>query len=164
MADNTKQKKIETVSKLTDAFKKASSVVFVHFKGMNVADESAMRYGLRAEGILYTIAKKTLLRRALENLGHAHKEVPLEGEIAIAHGGTDATAVARAVYGFAKKFTDKLAIVGGIFEGRLIGQAKMQEIALIPSLQILRVMLAQVLNSPRQRFVVALSKVAEKKN
>lgn len=163
MADNTKQKKTELVSKLTDALKSAVSVVFVHFKGMNVADESAMRRGLRADSISYTVAKKTLVRRALEGLGHAHKEVPLEGEIAIAHGGKDATAVARSLHEFVKKFTDKLTIVGGIFEGKLIGQARMQEIALIPSLQTLRGMFVNVINSPIQGLVVALNAIAQKK-
>jgi hypothetical protein len=40
----------------------------------------------------------------------------------------------------------------------------MQEIATIPPLATLRAMFAQIVNSPRQRFAVVLSKVAEKKN
>ena len=59
---------------------------------------------------------------------------------------------------------DKLTILGGIFEGKLVGQAHMQEIATIPPMAVLRAMFAQILNSPRQRFAVVLSKVAETKN
>ena len=161
----TKEQKKEISERLEEALKNAASTVFVHFSKVNVADESAMRRSLRADGVKYFVAKKTLIRRALEKLGHAADEVPMQGEIAIAYGGeNDSTLPARLVHEFGKKLADKLAIVGGIFEGKLVGEAMMREIATIPSLQTLRAMFAQVVNSPRQRFAVVLSKVAETKN
>jgi large subunit ribosomal protein L10 len=161
----TKAEKAVVIDKLEGAFKDATSSVFVHFTKVTVAEESAMRRALRAEGVSYFVAKKTLMRRALERLGHAHAELPLEGEVAVAYGGgADATIAARLVHEFGKKFADKLTILGGIFEGKLAGAAWMQEIATIPPLQTLRAMFAQLLNSPRQRFAVVLSKVAETKN
>lgn len=160
----TKEQKKEITERLEEAFKNATSTVFVHFSKVNVADESAMRRALREGGVQYFVAKKTLVRRALDSLGHAHAEMPLEGEIAVAYGGEgDATAPARLVHEFVKKFADKHVILGGIFEGKLVGQGAMQEIATIPPLQTLYAMFAQLLNSPRQRFAVVLSKVAETK-
>ena len=161
----TKEQKKEIVARLEDAFKNATSTVFVHFSKLNVAEESAMRRSLRADGVKYFVAKKTLIKRALDTLGHAHADVPLKGEVAVAYGGEgDATAPARLIHEFGKKLTDKLSILGGTFEGKLMGQAGMQEIATIPSLQTLRAMFVQVVNSPRARFAVVLSKVAETKN
>ncbi len=161
----TKAEKAVIIDKLEDAFKSAASSVLVHFTKVTVADESAMRRSLRNDGVQYFVAKKTLIRRALEKLGHAHADMPMDGEVAVAYGGAgDATAAARLVNEFSKKFVDKLVILGGIFEGKLMGQAEMQEIATIPPMQTLRAMLAQILNSPRQRLAVVLSKVAETKN
>lgn len=161
----TKEQKREISERLEDAFKNATSTVFVHFSKVTVADESAMRRSLRADGVKYFVAKKTLIRRALEKLGHAAEEVPLEGEIAVAYGGeNDSTLPARLMHEFGKKLADKLAIAGGIFEGKLVGETMMREIATIPSLLALQGMFAQVINSPRQRFAVVLSKVAETKN
>ena len=161
----TKQQKVEIVEKLEQALKSAASAVFVTFTHMNVADESAMRRGFHAEGINYLVAKKTLIRRALSNLGHAHEGLPLEGELAVAYsvGEGDASAPARILHGFAQKFKDKLFIAGGIFEGSLRDAVQMQTIATIPAMPVLRGMFAQVINSPRQRFAVVLSKVAETK-
>jgi large subunit ribosomal protein L10 len=159
----TKEQKKEITAKLENAMK-AATTVFVHFSKVTVAEESAMRRDLRKEGVGYTVAKKTLIRRALDALGHSSGELPLEGEIAIAYGGAeDTTAPARMLNEFGKKLTDKLTIVGGIFEGKLIGAEAMREIATIPGMQALRGMFAQLLNSPRQRFAVVLSKVAETK-
>lgn len=160
----TKAEKQQVISKLEQAFKDAASSVFVHFSQLSVADESAMRRNLRTEGVTYFVAKKTLIRRALESLGHKADDVDLEGEVAVAYGGgADATAAARLVHETGKKLVDKLFILGGIFEGKLVGKAAMQEIATIPPLQSLRGMFANIINSPRQRFAIALSEVAKTK-
>lgn len=160
----TKAQKQEIIEKLEGAMKDSSSSVFVHFSGLNVADESAMRRTLREESVRYMVARKTLIRRALTTLGLDHESLPLDGEVAIAYGGgDDATAAARLVHEFGKKLAGKLTIVGGIFEGVLKDQTQMQEIATIPSMDVLRGMFAQVINSPRQRFAIALSEVAKTK-
>jgi large subunit ribosomal protein L10 len=160
----TREQKQEIVKKVEGAMKGAVSTVFVHFSKVTVAEESAMRRELRKEGVGYTVAKKTLIRRALGALGHNPDELPLDGEIAVAYGGeNESTTPARMLHEFGKKLTDRLTIVGGIFEGKLIGAAQMQEIATIPPMQSLRAMFVQLINSPRQRFAVVLSKVAETK-
>jgi len=171
MAKTIEQKK-EVVAKLEASLKNAVSAVFVHFSKVTVAEESAMRRALRADAVGYTVAKKTLIRRALDSLGYKHDDLPLEGEVAVAYGGTDETVAARLIHEFGKKFRDastalgtsKLVILGGIFEGKIVGQSAMQEIATIPPLATLRAMFAQIVNSPRQRFAVVLSKVAETKS
>ena len=161
----TKAEKGVIIEKLEEAFKTGASSVFVHFTKVTVAEESAMRRALRADGVSYFVAKKTLMRRALQKLGHADETLPLEGEVAVAYGGgADSTIAARLVHEFGKKFADKLSILGGIFEGKLVDAAYMQEIATIPPMATLRAMFAQLINSPRQRFAVVLSKVAETKN
>lgn len=161
----TKDQKAALVKELTDALKNATSTVFVSFNKLNVADETAMRRGLSEANVKYQVVKKTLIRRTLDGLGHASKEAQLDGEVALAYGGgDDATVAARLVHEFGKKLKDKVSILGGIFEGKLVNQASMQEIATIPSMDVLRAMFAQIVNSPRARFAVVLSKVAEKKN
>lgn len=160
----TKAQKAEIIEKIEKTLKESSSAVFVHFSKLSVADESAMRRALRQDGVTYIVAKKTLIRRALESLGHRHADMPLEGEVAVAAGsGDDATLASRLIHEFGKKLTDKLTILGGIFEGNLVGQVQMQEIATIPSMHVLRGMFVNVINSPIQGLAVALSAIAEKK-
>jgi len=163
----TKEQKSEIISKLEKAFKNASSTVLVHFTKVNVAEESAMRRGLRADGISYTVAKKSLIRRALDTAGFTHKDVVLDGQVAMVYDAStesDPTAVARRVLEFVKKLgAERLAILGGTFEGRFVGQNELREIATIPSLHALRGMFVNVISSPMRGLVVALSAVAEKK-
>ena len=158
----TKAKKETILSKLEGVKGEAQSIVFVKFNGMTVADTTTMREELRQKGVGYFVAKKTLMKRTF---GEAFEgDMPqLDGEIAIAYA-TDAILPAQNIKEFAGKHKDKLAIVGGVFEGVFKNQAEMTEIASIPSLHVLRGMFAQLVNSPRQRFAVVLSKVAETKN
>ncbi len=159
----TKEQKAAIVEKLEGALKTATSAVFVHFSKVTVAEESAMRRALRKDGVSYVVAKKTLIRRALDKLGHKHDDMALEGEVAIAYGGDEATVAARLMHEFGKKLANKLTILGGLFEGKLMPQAQMQEIATIPGMQGLRGMFVNVINSPIAGLAVALKAIADKR-
>ncbi|MDP2649094.1 MAG: 50S ribosomal protein L10 [Patescibacteria group bacterium] len=160
----TKAEKAALIERLQEALKAAASTVFVHFNKVNVAEESAMRRELRESGVSYIVARKTLIRRALSELGHKHEDVPMEGEVAIAYGGEeDATLPARLVHQWGTKLTDRLAILGGLFEGKLMGQAEMQRIAAIPPIGTLRGMFVNVINSPMAGLAIALKAVADKR-
>lgn len=156
-----KAKKDEILAKLETVRDTSDAIVFVHFKGLTVANTTAMRKSLRENGVGYFVAKKTLMKRAFgEKFEGAMPEI--DGEIAIAYS-TDAIAPAQNIKEFTGKHKDSLAIVGGVFQGVFKSKEEMVEIASIPALDVLRGMFAQLINSPRQRFAVVLSKVAETK-
>ena len=159
----TKDKKRHIVAKVTDALKSATSVVFVHFNKLSVADTSRMRKALKQEGIGYYVAKKTLLRLALKEQGYQGEVPELKGEVAVVWGEADATGPARGIYEFAKKSKGALSIVGGVFEGMFADAVKMNAIAMIPPVPVLRGMFVNVINSPIQGFVIALNEIAKKK-
>jgi large subunit ribosomal protein L10 len=158
----TKEKKVEIVDKLTQAFKKAGSLVFVNFKGLSVADATSMRQALKQEGVSYSVAKKTLTKRALEEEKFEGTLPELPGELSIAWG-EDQVAPARSIQNFVKKFPEKLRILGGVFEKRFMSASEMQEIANIPTIEVLHGKFVNIINSPIQRWVIALNQVAEKK-
>ncbi len=158
----TRQKKEEIVAKVADAVKSSSTIVFAKFTGLTVAEQSEVRKALRKVDVGYSVAKKTLVARAME--GKFEGTMPtLEGETAIAYG-KDELAPARELAVFAKKFSEHLSLTGGVFGGKFVSREEIIAIAAIPGQDALRGMFAQLLNSPMQRFAVVLSKVAETKN
>ena len=154
-----KAKKNDIVGKLEDIKSKSEALVFVSFKGVTVKDTTLMRRTMKEAGVGYFVAKKTLMKRVFT--GYEGEMPALDGEIAVAYS-TDAILPAQNVKDFAKKYKDAIAIVGGVFQGVFKNKEEMREIASIPSLQVLRGMFAQLINSPRQRFAVVLDKVAGK--
>jgi len=158
----TKAKKGEIVDKLTNAFKGAASVVFVNFKGLTVGNTTDLRRKLKGEGVSYTVAKKTLTKRALAEVKPEGEVPELPGELSLAWG-EDLMAPAREVYAFQKKFPENLNILGGIFSGKFVTKAYVEELARIPSLEVLRGKFVNIINSPIQRLAIALNEVAKKK-
>lgn len=157
----TKDKKKEILEKLNSITDK-NSVVFINFHGLPVTEISAMRSELRKSDINYFVAKKTLVKKAFSE-AKIEGEVPqLDGELAVAYAD-DLTAPAREVYKFQKKFSDNIGILGGVFEGRFLDKAGMEEIAQIPGMKELRGMFVNVINSPIQGFAMVLKAYADKK-
>lgn len=155
----TLDKKKELVAGLEKSLKSAKSVVFVKFDKLTVADVNTLRRNLQKEGVGYSVAKKTLLKRAL-GVGGLTGELPeMPGQIAIAFG-EDLLSPAREVFSFAKTHKDNISIVGGVFEGKYMNASEMMSIATIPPLQTLRGMFVNLINSPIQRFAVVLDQIA----
>ncbi len=160
----SKDKKRAIVAKLADAFKEASSVVFVGFSKLTVKDASQLRRELSQKGVQYFVAKKTLLRLALTQRGYEGEAPELPGEVAVAWTvGEEVTAPATGVHEFGKKLKGALTLLGGVFGGIFADARKMTEIASIPSLPVLRGMFANIINSPIQGLVVALDQISKKK-
>lgn len=163
-----KSKKEEMIKELEGVIKESESLVFVNFHGLKVNDETVLRRNLRKEGVGYKVSRKTLLARALK--GKAEGVIPeLAGEVAVAYlltgqaGTKDATTTPREIYNFQKTHKGILNILGGIFEGKFIGEAKMMELAMIPTREVLLSKLAFLLKSPMQRLALAVSEVVKKK-
>ncbi len=158
----SKQKKGEIFSKLQKIVKDSPAVVFINFHALPVVDSSNIRKTLRAKGVGYTVAKKTLTRKALAEGGITGTMPDMPGELGIVYG-QDPIEGARGVYEFQKKFDKKIQIVGGVFEGRFMNQAEMLVISQIPGLKTLQAQFVNLINSPIQGLVIGLKAIADKK-
>jgi large subunit ribosomal protein L10 len=161
----TRKKKEEILVSLAEALRSAGSLAFIQFTGLTVHEASEMRRTLKKDSVRYTVVKKTLLKKALADHGYEGDAPELPGEVALAYApvGNDATSVARSLQAFVKKFADKLTFLGGVIEGKYLSQTEAVSIATIPAPQILRGMFVNIINSPIQRFAIALGEVAKKK-
>ncbi len=157
-----KQKKEEIIAKMSGIVKNASTLVFAKFTGLTVEEQNALRRALHEQEVGYTVAKKTLLRRALDTAGYAGQVPALEGEVAVAYG-EDELAPARELAVFVKKFPEHLAFAGGVFGGTYVSAAEIKSIAAIPGLLVLRGQFVQIINSPLRAFAVVLDQIAQKK-
>jgi large subunit ribosomal protein L10 len=156
----TRQKKEEVVASVRDNAKKSASIVFANFKRLTVNQQNELRRALRAQDIGYTVAKKTLVRRAFDGMYTGEMPV-LDGEVSIAYGA-DELATAREMLVFVKKYPEQLAFAGGVFGGKYMSKEEIISIASIPGMDALRAQFLQLINSPRQRFAMVVKAKAEK--
>lgn len=128
----TKQKKAEIVDKLEKSVSDAAAIAFVHFSRLTARDAVEMRKKLRAAGVSYYVAKKTLLKRVLDTKHYTGTAPDLEGEIGIAWA-KDPLASAKSVFEFAKTHKEQITLVGGVYEGRYMSKDEIMALATIPS-------------------------------
>ena len=146
------ESKKAAVVALSSKIKEATSVVFVDYKGINVAQDTDLRKQFRDAGVEYTVVKNTLTRFATEQNGYDFNEV-LNGTTAMASTTGDPIAPARIVCEFAKKNKLPLSIKGGIVEGSVLTADQLNGFGELPSKNAL---VAQVLGT----FLAPISSLA----
>ena len=127
------ESKKAVVAALTETIKESTAVVFVDYKGINVAQDTALRKQFREAGVEYSVVKNTLTNFAAKNAGYDFSKV-LNGTTAMAHTTGDPIAPARIVCEFAKKNKLKtLSIKGGVVEGSVLSAADLNGFGELPS-------------------------------
>lgn len=149
----TRQQKEVAVQSLVEGIKKAKSVIFANFQGLTVAESEELRKKCFKEGVDVVAAKKTLVQRALEEVGlNTVQSRGFEGGIATFLGLTDEIAPAKIVSTFAKNH-ELVTIFGGIFEGKFIDQNAVKNLASLPSKEELLTKMVGSINAPISGFV-----------
>lgn len=157
----TKAKKAEILESLEKGLKGAETVTFVNFHGLKVNEISQLRKQLREAGVSYYVAKKTLVKRALLARKVAGTQPDLPGELALAWS-EDAVASPKGIFEFQKGFKDKIALLGGVYQGAYMSKEEITTLASIPSMLGLRTQFVGMLNQGMGSFVRLLDAKAKK--
>ncbi len=99
--ENPRPEKVAVVDEVRERFSQSDAAVLTEYRGLNVADISALRRSLRTAGGDYKIYKNTLVRFAARDLGLEIEDL-LTGPTAIAFVDGDPVAVAKALRDFAR--------------------------------------------------------------
>ena len=126
------ESKKAVVEALSAKIKEATSVVFVDYKGINVAQDTELRKQFREAGVEYSVVKNTLTNFAAKDAGYDFAEV-LNGTTAMASTTGDPIAPARIVCEFAKKNKNTLSIKGGVVEGSVLSADQLNGFGELPS-------------------------------
>ncbi len=153
----TKEQKKQIVDDLADKLAKFKSLVFTDYKGLTVAEASAIRKLAREQGAEYLVAKKTLIQLALDKAGFKDIDVKnMTGNLALVVGFEDEVAPAKLAANFTKDH-EALKLLGGIMENKFIDLAQVEALSKIPSKVELLAKLVGSLNSPISGFVNVLA-------
>lgn len=146
--------KATVIDGLHDMIGSSGVVIVTHYKGLSVAEITALRRQVRDAGATFRVTKNTLTRLALKDTDYEGLTPLFEGPTAIAVSA-DPVAAPRAVAAFAKK-NDKLKIIGGGLGDTLLDEAAVRALADLPSLDELRAKLVGLINTPATRLVSLL--------
>lgn len=152
----TREQKKAILDKLQSRVDGMKSAVFVNFFGIPVKEIDQLRNKCKDQNVDYMVAKKTLLKKVLSEKGYdIATDKALDGEIGAIFGIQDEVAPAKLVSEFAKGH-DKMKIVGGILEGKIINQTEVIALSKLPSKQELLAKVVGSIASPLSGFVNVL--------
>lgn len=155
--------KKQEVAAISDRLKNACAGVIVDYKGITVAEDTALRAELRKEGVEYTVSKNTMIGLAVKDTDLEGLSSCLEGTTALATSKDDYVAAARILCKFAsahKNFTVK----SGFLDNEVIGVEKIESLAKLPSREILLATVCNVFNAPIASFARAVQAIVDKEN
>lgn len=155
-------RKIQEVEELSEKIKKAKVVLLTDYKGINVADVTALRAKLRKTDTEYKVIKNNITRRALQSCKIEGLEDQLEGTTAVILGYEDYLEPLKAIYEYSKK-NEFYKIKGGIIEGKVVPVEELVTLAKLPSRETLIAQLAGALLGNISKLAVALDQVAKQK-
>ena len=143
------------VAELAEKLKNAAGGVLVDYKGK-------LRKELRENGVDYFVVKNTLLKRAAEIAGIEGLEPALSGTTALALSAEDIIVAPKILYKKAEGSDGKFAIKLGFIDGKVISKEEVEQYAKLPSKETLLSQLVFMLQSPIQRFAIAINEIAKK--
>lgn len=155
----TKKNAVEEIKNLINASK---SVVLVDYRGISVADDTALRKSFRENNVTYKVLKNTLFKKACEQLGITGLDEALNGTTAFAFGIEDETVAPRLVKKALKDYTN-LSVKAGLSNGQAIDEKGVMALASIPGKEQLVAQLLYVLNAPVAGLARAFKAIAETK-
>ncbi len=149
------------VAALTEKLQNAAAGVIVDYKGINVAEDTALRATCRENDIEYTVVKNTLLRFAFHNCGMTELDEQLNGTTSLATCAGDPVAPARVIAEFAKKLNGKFEIKGGFMDGKVVPMETVNSLASIPALPVLQAQVLGTMLAPISALAYILQQVVD---
>ena len=151
------------VEALAERIKNADAGVIVDYKGITVAEDTALRTELRKEGVEYTVVKNTLTRKALDKLGMNDLDHVLNGTTSLATAENDPIAPFRIISDYSKKLGDRFNIKAAFMEGKILSESEIAEMAELPSKDALYAKVLGTMIAPITGLAVCLGQILEQK-
>ena len=151
------------VEALAERIKNAEAGILVDYKGITVAEDTALRTELRKEGVEYTVVKNTLTRKALDKLGMNELDSVLNGTTSLATADNDPIAPFRILSDYSKKLNERFNIKAAFMDGKVLSDAEIADLSTLTSINDLYSKLAGSLNAIISGLAVCLNEVVEQK-
>jgi len=159
---NVLEAKKAVVAGLAEKLRSAASGVLVDYKGITVAEDTALRVEMRNNDLEYAVVKNTLTRFAAENAGLGDLAECLNGTTSLALSHSDPIAPMRVVNKFSKRFNGaKFTIKAGFMDGRILPMNEILALAELPTKEVLQAQVLGTMLAPITSLAIVLKAIAE---
>ena len=155
----TLQDKKDIVEGLKTNLSEAEAAFVIDYKGLSVSQISDLRNRLRESDAVCKISKNTLMKRAIEGEEQWQElESLLTGTAAVLLTKEDIGSAVKAYKKF-QKDTKKTELIGGVLEGKLLGQKDAEALADLPTKDELYAKIAIGINAVATKLALGINEV-----
>ncbi len=154
-----KEEKSTAVAELHEKFSRARLAIMTECSGLPVNEVTELRKRLRGAGAEFKVVKNTLAARAVDGTSLADAKPHFKGPLAVMIGYDDPvlpTKILREFIG-AEKRDEKMKMMVGVLEGKLLKPAQLVAVATLPTKPVLLSMLLSAMQGPARGLVGVLS-------
>jgi large subunit ribosomal protein L10 len=146
--------KTNYISSLKKALESNNAMMVYHYEGLNVNQLDDLRDQMRQVGALLKVTKNRITKLALKDTSYSEAENLFSGPTGVALS-KDPITLAKILVKF-QKSNEKLKIVGGIMDKKLLAPADVAQIATLPTLDEARGKIVGLLQAPQQKLLSIL--------
>ena len=146
--------KTNYISSLKKDLESNNAMMVYHYEGLNVNQLDDLRDQMRQAGALLKVTKNRITKLALKDTSYSEAENLFSGPTGVALS-KDPITLAKILVKF-QKSNEKLKIVGGIMDQKLLAPADVAQIATLPTLDEARGKIVALLQAPQQKFELLL--------
>ncbi len=150
------ERKVRMVEELRDLISRASVAVSAEYRGLTVAQMTALRRKLRDAGGELHVVKNTLASIAADQAGRGEFKELLKGPTAVLFGFDDPVAPVKTLIEHLRSERLEVPITAGWIEGRVLGPEEVRSLATLPSREELIGQVAARLQSPLYNLAMLL--------
>ena len=147
------------VAELQEMVGRSVVAISTSYRGLSVAEMTALRRRMREAGVDVRVVKNTLLRLAAERAGKPELIKIIDGPTAVIFGYDDIAAPARAVTEYVRTARTALTITGAFLDGEVMAPAAVTELANLPNRETLIAQFVGGMQSPIATFSGLISSV-----
>lgn len=151
----TLERKKAVVTEVAEVARGALSAIAAEYRGLSVAEMTALRVNARDAGVYLRVVRNTLARRAFEGTDFACMNESLTGPLVLAFSREEPGSAARVMRDYAKE-NDRLVIKLVSYGGKLLETSDVARLANLPTKDEAISQLMSVMKAPIQKFVQTL--------
>ncbi len=153
------QKKAETIEGLTELIGRSKLAVAADYRGLKVADLTALRRGVRNANVEVHIVKNTLARQAATAANKPALLDLLNGPTALALAFGDQVEAAKALTDYLRTSRLNFPLKGAELDGRTVGTEVLNSLALLPPRNVLLAMVLGTMQAPIAGLATVLNEI-----
>ena len=142
----SREQKKNYITEMENQFQNNEAVLVTHYQGLTMSQLDELRSQMREHGIKFRITKNRITKIALEKTKCKELSSLFIGPTAVAFSD-DAISSAKILTKFAKS-NSNLKIIGGVVNDKVLDVSSIQQLAKLPSLDVLRGKIVGILQTP----------------